>query len=337
MRRKSSPPSENSGANHDAKSRSIAPRRPGANDGTDITLPSPPADPITDIALRLAELQKVRMFCITSQSRCDRSIESALARCLGFSIDATEAERKAVYKAAADIRIAVEKGKPYKSLPSDDPRALGLSDFIPLIPISAQARAVWDQKRDQVELMMRALAETLPAMAFVREHAKGCGELGLARIVGEAPLIRVYATHERLWKRMGVAVIGGERQQKKTDTDEALLHGYRPSRRAELWSVCSDTMLRAQWRKGDEDGEGYPIGPYGEVYRQRKAATAQRIIDTEALPFSDRAKWTKARADKDARRVMSKAFLQDLWRIFHDKEPIYPARWAEAQRARRAA
>jgi hypothetical protein len=269
------------------------------------------------------------MFCIVSQSRCDRAMEAALARCLGFSADATEEERKAVFKRAAAIRRSVEKGEPCASgLSPDDPRAQSLDGFIPLIQLSAQARAIWDDKRELTETIMREKARSLPVFEWVKEHARGIGDLGLARIVGEAPLIGHYRTHERLWKRMGVAVIVGERQQRKSGKEEALVHGFAPRRRAELWSVCSDTMLRAQWRRGDDaDGPGAPRGPFGEVYRRRKEYTAQRIVATEDLDFKDRGKWTKKRCDSDARLVMSKEFLRDLWRVWHGAPSRHQARW----------
>lgn len=297
-------------------------------------LPPPAADALIATCLELAKLQKVRLFCIVSQSRCDRSMEAAIASALGFSVGAEKDERKAVFKRAKTIREAVEAGKPFAPpMPLGDQRSEMLSAFLPLIPISAQARMAWDTQRLGVEAEMRRLATTLPVYGWVKEHARGVGDLGLARIVGSAPLIGAYATPEKLWKRLGLAVIAGERQQRKGDKDEALMHGYAPQRRAEVWSVCSDTMFRQQWRGGEDDGPGYPIGPYGYVYQQRKAHTFPRIAATEALPKTDRQKWTKGRCENDARRVMTKEFLRDLWRVWHGLDARWPERWAEAQRA----
>jgi hypothetical protein len=308
----------------------------------DTIMLAPPADLITPTCLRLAELQRVRLFCIVSQSRCDRSMESALARCLGFDPNATEAERKAVFARAKAIRVAVENENEFDPLPPGDQRAESLAAFLPLVPISAQARSTWDVHREGAEAEMRRLVITLPVYAWAKEHARGVGEIGLARIVGSAPLIGVYVTPQKLWKRMGVAVIDGERQQKKSDADEALIHGYAPTRRAELWSVCSDTMFRHQWRKNESvdeeaDAPGRPIGAYGFVYQQRKLHTLSRIAETDALSFKDKAKWTRSRCDKDARRVMSKEFLRDLWSVWRGLDARWPARWSAAQEAAEAA
>jgi hypothetical protein len=300
--------------------------------------PAEPVDPVRQTCLRLALLARARRFCIVSQSRADRAMQAEIAHCLGYDPTAEEADRKRVFKWAGQIIAAVEAGKPYDAPPPGDPRSEMLAEFLPFIPISAASRSVWDQRRETIETEMRRLAMTLPVWEWVRVNAKGVGELGLGRIVGEAPMIGLYATHERLWKRMGVAVIAGERQAKRTNVDEALLHGYAPYRRAELWSVCSDVMLRQQWRRAgndpdDLDAFGVPIGPYGAVYGRRKALTLMRVVETDALPFTDRAKWTRKRCDADARRVMSKEFLRDLWRVWHGKDARHPARFAADRQA----
>ena len=267
-------------------------------------------------------------------------MQAAIASCIGNDAIAAdgvpEPDRKAIFKRAAAIMAAVEAGKPFEPpLPAGDPRQERLNSFLPLIKLSATSREVWDDKRKETEKQMRELAQQLPAFAWVQANAKGIGDLGLARLVGEAPLIGQYATHERLWKRFGVAVVGGERQQRKTDKNEALMHGFAPARRAELWSVGSDSLLRAQWRAADKDDpestEGRPIGPYGRVYRDRKAHTAPRIAETADLVWTDRRKWSPKRCDNDARRVMSKEFLRDLWHVWRGLEARHPARWNTEQ------
>lgn len=330
---------------------SASPQRQEAISGVDAIPKQPPADPSVQACLRLSELQRVRMFCITSQSRCDRSMGSALARCLGYDVSGEEAARKAVFKQAASIRTSTEKAfneslkktgdferavldavaSIQLGFQSDDPRLLSLTDFLPIIPLSASSRSIWDRHREGTEKKMRHIASSLPVFEWVKTNAKGVGDLGLARLIGEAPLIYLYATHERLWKRLGLAVVGEERQQRKGTAEEAMLHGFSPRRRAEAWSVLSDTMFRQQWRGTDPDNPesgGMPIGPYGEVYRARKAHTLPRISETDSLPFTDRRKWTKKRCDNDARRVMGKEFLRDLWRVWHGKEARHPSRFA---------
>lgn len=343
-----SPSDHLSEATPDQQANAPKPRQPRAKASVSKTKQqTPSADSINLICQHIADLQKKRIFCIVSQSRIDRAMQSAIARCLGYDANADEAARKAVFKQAGAIIKAVEAGKK-PDLPDDAFQRESLAMFLPLIPISAMSRSVWDDTRKDVEAEMRDAVKKLPVCFWVLANARGVGELGLARIIGEAtasdrnadpPTIRTighYATHQKLWKRMGVAVIGEERQQRKTDKVEAMFHGYVPRRRAELWSVCSDTMFRQQWRGADPDDPdavGNPIGAYGEVYRHRKAITMERVASTDTLAYNDRRKWTRKRCDNDARRVMSKEFLRDLWRVWRGLEAEHPARWAAIKQA----
>jgi hypothetical protein len=328
-----SPSVENSRAVPLKHTGEVSPEPQGAGERENAASTTPPADPTAETCWRLNELQKVRRFCIQSQQRNDRSMDSALARSLGYDPKADQATRKKIFALAGRIREAVEKGESVLRLvpfPLDDPRMESLNNFLPLIPISAYSRSAWDEQRELVEQEMKRIVVTLPVWPFVKEQGKGVGELGLARIVGEAPRIYQYETPYKLWKRLGLAVIDGERQNRRSSKEDALIHGYNPSRRAEAWSVLSDVMLRAQWRgakKDDPDSEGYPIGPYGAVYGRRKALTLQRIEPNEHLPFGHPDRWHKKRCDDDARRVMAKEFLRDLWLVWHGHEPRHPRRF----------
>ena len=256
-----------------------------------------------DIVNDLVALQRKRRFCIVSQSRIDRSIESLIASTLGFRIDADEKDRKKVFAQAKALRLDVEKGAG-----STAPTTLA-----PLILTSAATRAQWDTLRAEAEKEMRRLATQLPVYAFAK-GVKGFGDLGLAVICAEAGIpLGDYRTVSGLWKRMGLAVINGERQRRKTDRAAAAEHGYSPMRRAEVWSICSDSMFRHQWRAATDEQAGGPKGPYGEVYARRRLRTDPRIEATADLPAGDPAKWTKGRCHNDARRIMTKELLKDLW------------------------
>jgi hypothetical protein len=113
---------------------------------------------------------------------------------------------------------------------------------------------------------------------------------------------------------LGLAVIGG-RAQRKVAGEGAAEQGYSPGRRSQIWAFCSDTMFRAQWRGADEAAglPARPIGPYGAVYAKRREATATR----------DPEEWTKARCHNDARRVMTKALMLDLWLVWRGLSPAH--------------
>jgi hypothetical protein len=280
---------------------------------------------ITSTVRQIVELQKIRRHCIKSQSQLDRSMESLIASALGFRVDLEEKERKALFRQAGDIRRSVEKGgEGLLDVGTQEPNAL--SAIIDLIPINAQSRNLWDTRREEVEAKMASLVVALPAWPYV-ETVRGIGARGFAVLVAEAGIpIGEYRTVSGLWRRLGLAVINGERQRKKTDLEQAALHRYNPTRRAEVWAFCSDVMFRHQWA-GDKDEKGkdpkktgkpiavpaHAIGLYGEIYARRRAYTAQRIADTADLPAGHRDKWTKGRCHNDARRIMTKELLKHLW------------------------
>ena len=256
---------------------------------------------------QLQELQSRRRFCIKSQSRNDRSCEAFIARYLGYRPDLPEPERKAIWKEAAAMRRMVEKGGEGRHELVDQWTS-ALSACSPIILNSAVARAAWDKLRHDTERKMRDLAKTLPAWSWVKD-VPGFGALGLGIIMGETGDLANYATKEKVWKRLGLAVIDGERQQRKRDKDAAAAHGYSPSRRAEVWTVA-DSLFKHQWRGEKNSVPAYAIAPYGEVYARRKAHTAwsNTIV-------------TPKHRDNDARRIMTKAVVEDLWRVWHGKPP----------------
>lgn len=109
--------------------------------------------------------------------------------------------------------------------------------------MNAQARAPWDGARASYEKQMEAIARSLPVFETV-DKIRGLGAKGLAIIVGEAGIpLGDYLTCSGLWKRMGLAVINGERQRKKANEAEAAEHGYSPERRAQIWSIVGSVSV----------------------------------------------------------------------------------------------
>ncbi len=281
----------------------------GQINGAEEAMRTPPS-PVDTIVQQLVALQRQRRFAIKSQSRIDRSCEAYLAQLAGYrpktnpdGTRATDAAGKPVQDKAGKalwaeigrVRRAVERGDngPFPAWADAD-----------LIRISAQSRDAWDAMRAGVEKQMERLAKTLPVYPWWSE-IRGAGAKGLAIIVGEAGDLGSYRDKSALWKRLGLAVIDGERQR-RVGGDAATVHGFNPVRRAEIWTIA-DSMFRAQWRGADEETgrAAGPIGPYGEKYAHRRAGTANREG------------WTPARQNADAKRYMTKSLIRDLraaWR-----------------------
>lgn len=300
----------------------------GATSSAD-TIEAAPPHPSTEA---LIALQRMRMFAIRSQQRIDRACESFIAQALGFRVDADAKERKDIFARAARIRRAIEKGavlaadtdrpappRKRRTVATDKSNAIATEDSAiaaacnVIVVQSHAARAGWDGVRKAVEADMRKLAETLPVWDWSRQ-VRGLGALGVAIIAAEAAGPRgdvgSYVTKERLWKRLGLAVIEGQRQRRMTDKEGAEAHGYNPKRRAEIWTI-TDSMFRHQWAGATEESAAHPVGPYGQVYMARKSHTASR-------------EWNGLRKEADARRIMSKALVEDYWRVWRGLPPLLP-------------
>lgn len=182
--------------------------------------------------------------------------------------------------AASDLFDRAAKGG------SVDPiLGMALTPFLMAIENFAPERAA-------IEKRLRKLAASLPVYPWVKS-VRGFGELNLAAIVGEAGEIGTYRGPACLWKRMGLAVIGGGRQRKIADAEQALIHGYNPNRRSVAY-LLGETLIKVNAN-----------GEFKMLYDTRKAYELAR--EDEGKPKS------LAHAHNRAARVMTKRALQRLW------------------------
>lgn len=153
-----------------------------------------------------------------------------------------------------------------------------------------EARELLASHRKPLEKRMEALARQLPIWAWV-ESIRGLGALGLAQIAGECGDLHHYANPAKVWKRMGLAVIAGERQRKHSDPDLAALHGYSPARRSIMY-VIADSLI-----KNNRDGE------FRTYYLAEKERQRGKLPDAPQAHIHNR-----------ALRHMAKRLLRELWR-----------------------
>ena len=150
-------------------------------------------------------------------------------------------------------------------------------------------RDVIESERKACQKELLKLVKPLPVMAWVGT-VKGLGLPSVAAIIGEAGDLAAYSNPGKLWKRMGLAVIDGKGQGKRSNAEEALRHGYSPARRSEM-HVVGDCLVRAG-------------GPYADLYRERKAYEAEK----EGI--------TKMWAHKRALRYIEKRLLRSMWQAW---------------------
>jgi hypothetical protein len=158
--------------------------------------------------------------------------------------------------------------------------SLGLQPFISGV-------RVFERERAAVEKQMLGMAKGLPAYSWAMA-IRGFGELNFVALVGECGDIGSYKSVSAVWKRMGIAVILGERQRRIADAELALLHGYNPSRRAVAFNL-GECLIKAG-------------SPFKAVYDERKAYELAR--DPELRPIV---------AHKRAARYMTKRVLRKLY------------------------
>lgn len=271
---------------------------------------TPMADAVPALLLlELLETHKQRQDILRTENGIGNRIEAVYRRKTGM-----KAEERARFKKKASTGMGLEIiDTPIAyAHPADDSEGGGhaandthiraapaLAQFLYNEAVAAlqtmpltEARELLARSRKPLEKRMEAMARELPVWHWA-EGVRGFGALGLAQIVGECGDLANYDGPAKVWKRMGLAVIDGERQRKHTNADEALAHGYNPQRRSIMY-VIADSLM-----KGNRDGE------YRTYYLAEKERQREKLPDAPA-----------AHIDNRARRHLAKRLLRDLWRAW---------------------
>lgn len=221
------------------------------------------------------------------RKRLDLALGAFLRMMLGWRKDLPEAERKAIAERAAAL--------------IKDPTG---SEWELIIAAQVAAREPFAAIEKAALKEMSALAETLPVWESFGKRVRGFGPASLAVIVAEAGDLSNYTTVPKLWKRMGVAVVGDVRQgglAKGVGAESWIAHGYSPSRRSLLWNI-GDAMI-----KGNRDGA------YRTAYLARKEYELAR--DPGMQPI---------KAHRRAQRYMEKRLLKHLWQAWRRTDTSMP-------------
>jgi hypothetical protein len=307
---------------------------------------------IPAIVAQLVSMQRDRLFAIKAKSQCDRRMERLIASKMSYRIDLDEIQRRAIFRKAGALMKAVERVQ-------HDPDTEVFRQYpglVEMIQASGATRAPWDKMQKRSEADMEKTVQRLPIAAFAA-GIRGFGRKGLAMIIGECGIpIGDYRTVSGVWSRLGLAVVNGERQQKKTNMGGGIHCRYNPERRAQVY-VVGESLFKAQWHGAkDEDGNnpkdsGKPIaippgptGPYGRIYLARREYTAAlnaagkyaeraaKIVETDKklgkAPNAENlaGRLTAGHLHKDAMRIMTKALIKHVYLTWRDPAyvPNYP-------------
>lgn len=181
-----------------------------------------------------------------------------------------------------------------------------------------QAREIFVERQDMFEAQIKACVRHLPAWRAMKASGlKGIGEVWFGLVIGETGDLSNYARHDLVWKRMGLAVIEGERQRKCTDAEKAAKHGYAPHRRSTMWVVGNGLIggrgngprpMAGEDVETREDLTQYQKLFIRKLRYEAEKDAAARLPDTAEGKES----YTRAAAAR-AKRYVEKKFLRDLW------------------------
>ena len=147
---------------------------------------------------------------------------------------------------------------------------------------------VYNQIRSEVrsiEKLIRNIVEDTEVWSDWAKHIPGVGSLGIGLILSCIGHPDDYSHKKKIFKRMGLGVIRGERQHRsKTDYE---VQGYSTHRRTVSWKVSS-----AMFRNTD--------CPYRDIYHEAKEVEKTK---------------SEKGAHRRALRKMEKEFLSDLWKV----------------------
>lgn len=248
-----------------------------------------------DAIILITRNYRDRRFAMEQRKRADLALGAYLRSALGWRKDLPDAERKAIAAEAARIAKNPE-GTRWESM----------------VGACVKSREPFEAIESAALKEMERIAKTFPVWSEFGKDIRGFGAASLAVIIAEAGDLSNYADKGKLWKRLGLAVIGDVRQGnpgKGASADDWIAHGYNPSRRSAIWNI-GDTMLKAQIRKvkdsaGEDTGERTALGVYGEAYLARKAYEIAR--NPEMTPMQ---------VHRRAQRYMEKRLLKHLWQAW---------------------
>jgi hypothetical protein len=255
---------------------------------------------VTEIVDAIRSHHRDRRFAMKTEQKLDRSLESFIRinGGLNWDPDGEEADREKVNKEVQAVIKRIRGGEAHRCA-----EAVATCDV---------ARAPAVKMRTEHEKAMETLAKSLPVYPWV-ESIRGISAPGLATIVGEAGDLSRFSKPCQLWKYLGFAPYEGlagstwkrEKWRPRALTKDEWIENpfsgekYALIHQSAIWLVNHGIESA---KKSDTEF-GRPIGPYGEIYVNRREYTKV-----------ERPNWSKQHAHMDAVRYTMKKFLKNLWK-----------------------
>jgi hypothetical protein len=207
-----------------------------------------------------------------------------------------------------------------------------------LFPILT-ARRIVRKERLRIEDEYELAARSLPILNWSRD-IPGIGAGSMAAVIGSTGNLWNYASVQKLWCRMGLAVMpDGRRHRNLPGPRKALgMAAYSPVRRSVMWNIGTSLMRVQSGRGGTEPGEYRKIYDARRAYEEEKnergdyAPLAAAILKntnftkgTDVYKAYASGKLPRGHLKARAQRYMEKEFLKRLWvewrRVMTDSMP----------------
>ncbi len=260
----------------------------------------------------LKDWQVLRKFIIKVEVENTNRMNALVARYCGYDPTAEDAEK--LWTRAGNIVKCVISGK---SQADDDDQNIAdrLQGELGAFKVGVGAYLI---RRKEIEDAMMSAALTLPAASII-ENTAGFNATGLAVIVGEAGNLSNYSSVRKLWRRLGLGMAQGHeskaystwRKEGGLSAEDWTIAGYSPTRLAQIYGVISVPL--AMHKKKNK---------YGEIYDKRRAHTKvthpEWYVDKKGkAKVNAKGEPSSAHAANDAIRIITKAFLFDLWKCWN--------------------
>lgn len=288
---------------------------------------------IIEVCNLVTATHRKRRFAMMQRMRSDLSLGSYLRRVLGWQPNTdtkapTYKEQEAINKAAMVLSAQlIDTGESVilnRKIVAGESRArLREVEIDPtyaenalLIESSLYARDPFNTLEAKLNVTMRDLVRRLPIWEDFAAHVPGLAEGGVGVIIGSAGALSNYSNHSKLWKRMGLAVIGAgdgldDHRQGSPGTgataEDWIAEGYDKKRRS-LSYIIGEGLIKI-------------AGPYREVYLARKdyeieqaQAVGLTIAPSASIPVKRKDEFrSQGHIHRRAQRYMEKRLLRDMW------------------------
>ncbi len=281
-----------------------------------VNVPYTPVDP--EIIADIIDAHRQRQAVIKAKTKLQLQALAVLRSVLTTDADMVDDDTKQEETAFGTKRrklspAAAKRVEAAMKLAATDPT----SEYHLMVMPYLVAQEPLEKRQSDLEKLMVKAAKRLPVYEWVKT-VKGLGDVSFATIVGECGDIGSYRNPSCVWKRMGLAVINGNRQGapgKGASAEDWIEHGYSGKRRSVSWNARNGLILgMGKWRPmfGEDVRANPDLTEYQMLFAERARIEAVKL--DKPVTESDKGKESySAHVVARAMRYVEKRMLRELW------------------------